>query len=88
MSIDIHSLMAMVDMTKLLQKSDSTNIQISDLVHAMAVSEPCLFGNSTANLMPVEYSDKVDITMCIAHINNWTPYDDDAQGGTWVRLPK
>ena len=77
MSIDIHSLMATVDMTKLLQKSDSTNIQISDLVHAMALSEPCLFGNSTANLMPVEHYDKVDIIICNAHLNNWTPYDDD-----------
>ena len=53
MSIDIHSLMATVDMAKLLQKTESTNIQISDLIHAMAISEPCLFGNSTANLMPV-----------------------------------
>lgn len=61
MSIDIHSLMATVDMTKLLQKTDSTNIQISDLIHAMALSEPCLFGNSTANLMPVT-EVKYDLT--------------------------
>ena len=29
------------------------NIQIADLVKAMAISEPCLFNNSSANLMPV-----------------------------------
>jgi len=32
---------------------DSENIQIADLVKAMASSEPCLFNNSAANLMPV-----------------------------------
>ena len=32
---------------------DPKNIQIADLVKAMAVSEPCLFNNSSANLMPV-----------------------------------
>ena len=53
MSIDIHSLMATVDMSKLLQKSDSKNIQIGDLIKAMALSEPCLFNNSADNLMPV-----------------------------------
>jgi len=32
---------------------DPQNIQIADLIKAMAVSEPCLFHNSAANLMPV-----------------------------------
>jgi hypothetical protein len=32
---------------------DRENIQIADLVKAMVEAEPCLFGNSTANLMPV-----------------------------------
>jgi len=32
---------------------DPANIQIADLVKAMASSEPCLFHNSAANLMPV-----------------------------------
>jgi len=32
---------------------DSQNIQIADLVKAMAASEPCLFHNSATNLMPV-----------------------------------
>lgn len=32
---------------------DSQNIQIADLVKAMAASEPCLFNNSATNLMLV-----------------------------------
>ena len=32
---------------------DLQNIQIADLIKAMAASEPCLFHNSLANLMPV-----------------------------------
>ena len=32
---------------------DPENIQIADLVKAMALSEPCLFNNSATNLMPV-----------------------------------
>lgn len=32
---------------------DPENIQITDLVKAMVASEPCLFHNSIANLMPV-----------------------------------
>jgi len=59
MSIDVHSLMSIVDMSKLLKKSDSKNIQISDLVKAMAQSEPCLFHNSSNNLMPVVKKDSV-----------------------------
>jgi len=59
MSIDVHSLMSIVDMSKLLKKSDSKNIQISDLVKAMAQSEPCLFHNSSDNLMPVVKKDSV-----------------------------
>lgn len=64
MSIGADSLMAMVDMSKLLDKEalekgrvlakqSGTNIQITDLIQAMASSEPCLFANSSANLMPV-----------------------------------
>lgn len=32
---------------------DPENIQITDLIKAMMLSEPCLFHNSTSNLMPV-----------------------------------
>jgi len=45
--------MSTVDMGKLLKKSDSKNIQVNDLVKAMEQSEPCLFHNSSDNLMPV-----------------------------------
>lgn len=59
MSIDVHSLMSIVDMSKLLKKSDSKNVQINDLVRAMVLSEPCLFNNSLDNLMPVNEKDFV-----------------------------
>ena len=53
MSIDVHSLMATVNLDKLIQKVDSKNLQVNDLINAMVESEPCLFGNSSVNLMPV-----------------------------------
>lgn len=52
MSIDVHALMSMVDMHKLIPKV-SRNIQISEVIKAMINSEPCLFHNSEDNLMPV-----------------------------------
>ena len=36
---------------------DPENIQITDLIKAMAFSEPCLFNNSSTNLMPVIVKD-------------------------------
>ena len=62
MSIDVYSLMSCVDMRKLLDKETlekgrvikkqiNHNIQINDLVKAMISSEPCLFNNSSDNLM-------------------------------------
>ncbi len=39
---------------------DPSNIQIADLIKAMALSEPCLFNNSAVNLMPV-ISKELDI---------------------------
>ena len=36
------------------------NIQINDMVKAMIDSEPCLFNNSTENLMPVTQKSSVD----------------------------
>ena len=64
MSVGADSLMGSLDMSKLLdketlekgrviKKQTNSNIQINDLIQAMASSEPCLFGNSSANLMPV-----------------------------------
>jgi len=53
MSLDVHALMSIIDMSKLLKKSGNHNIQTKDLVRAMALSEPCLFNNDKANLMPV-----------------------------------
>jgi len=53
MSLDVHSLMSIVDMGKLLRKSGNHNIQTKDLVRAMVMSEPCLFNNDKANLIPV-----------------------------------
>lgn len=40
----------------------SKNIQVADLVNAMAQSEPCLFNNSESNLMPVTIK-KLDIPL-------------------------
>jgi len=68
MSVGADSLMGSIDMSKLLdketlergrvlRKQTNSNIQISSLVRAMAESEPCLFGNSSANLMPVTTKD-------------------------------
>jgi len=53
MSLDVHALMSIVDMSKLLRKSGNHNIQTKDLVRAMVMSEPCLFNNDKANLIPV-----------------------------------
>jgi len=55
MSLDVHALMSIVDMSKLLKKSDNLNIQPNDLVKAIVMSEPCLFHNASTNLMPVSY---------------------------------
>jgi hypothetical protein len=46
---------------------DPKNIQIADLVKAMVEAEPCLFGNSSANLMPVivkELNEPMEETKC------------------------
>ena len=42
---------------------DPHNIQIGDLIHAMAASEPCLFNNSSENLMPVVAGTSVIIPL-------------------------
>ena len=53
----------------------SHNLQIRDVIDAMAQADPDLFDNETATLMPVEHHDKLDIAICDAHLNNLTPYD-------------
>ena len=62
MSVGADSLMATVDMGKLLNKEtlekgrvkrDGVNVQVKELIKAMMDSEPCLFHNSEDNLMPV-----------------------------------
>jgi len=64
MSVGADSLMFHINMSKLLDKEtletgrvikpkSSKNVQIGDLVRAIAASEPCLFNNSSENLMPV-----------------------------------
>lgn len=64
MSVGADSLMFHINMSKLLDKEtletgrvirtkSSKNVQIGELVRAIATSEPCLFNNSPENLMPV-----------------------------------
>ncbi len=88
MSIGADSLMATVDMSKLLnketlergrvdRKQESHNLQIGEIIDAIAQTEPELFGQGKTILMPVKHSGKLDIPICDAHINNLTPYDED-----------
>ena len=88
MSIGADSLMATVDMFKLLDKKTLEkgrvvvgmkphNLQIGEVIDAIAQTEPELFGRGTATLMSVKHSGRLDIPICDAHINNLTPYDED-----------
>jgi hypothetical protein len=88
MSVGADSLMATVDMSKLLDKETlergrvtreqkSRNLQIGEVIDAITQTEPELFGQGTAILMPVNQSSSLDIPICDAHLNNLTPYDDD-----------
>ncbi len=85
MSIGADSLMATVNMTKLLDKETleagrvikNHNLQISMVVDAIAQTEPELFGKGTATLMAVKHTDKLDIPICGKHLNDLTPYDVD-----------
>ncbi len=56
-------------------REESHNLQIHDVINAMAQADPDLFDNENATLMPVEHRDKLDIAICDAHLNNLTPYD-------------
>ena len=59
-------------------RKESHNLQIAEVIDAIAQSDPDLFDNENATLMPVEYRDKLDIAICDAHLNNLTPYDAPA----------
>ena len=88
MSVGIDSLMGHLDMSKLLNKEtlergravitmESRNLQISEVIDAIAQTEPELFGKGAATLMPVNHVDKLDIPICDSHLNNLTPHDHD-----------
>ena len=88
MTVGADSLMATVDMFKLLDKktlekgrvvvgTKPHNLQIGEVIDAIAQTEPELFGRGTATLMSVKYGGRLDIPICDAHINNLTPYDED-----------
>lgn len=59
-------------------RKQSHNLQISEVIDAIAQADPDLFDNDNATLMPVEYRDKLNIVICDAHLNNLTPYDAPA----------
>jgi len=42
----------------------SYNLQIRDVIDAIADADPDLFDNDDAILMPVNHRDKLDITIC------------------------
>ena len=80
MSVGADSLMGHLDMNKLLNKEtfekgravatiESRNLQISEVIDAIAQTEPELFGKGTATLMPVNHVDKLDIPICDSHLN-------------------
>ena len=88
MSVGIDSLMGHLDMSKLLNKEtlergravitmESRNLQISEVIDAIAQTEPELFGKGAATLMPVNHVDKLNIPICDSHLNNLTPHDHD-----------
>ena len=67
MSVGADSLMGHLDMSKLLNKEtlergravvtmESRNLQIGEVIDAIAQTEPELFGKGTATLMSVKYS--------------------------------
>ena len=72
MSVGVDSLMGHLDMSKLLDKEtlergravptmESRNLQIGEVIDAIAQTEPELFGKGTATLMPVNQSSGLDI---------------------------
>ena len=45
-------------------RKESHNLQITEVINALADTEPDLFGNGTATLMPVTYSDSTAVVIC------------------------
>ena len=86
MSVGIDSLMGHLDMSKLLDKEtlekgraavkmESHNLQIGEVIDAIAQTEPELFGQGTAILMPIKESNRLDIPICDSHLNSLTTHD-------------
>jgi hypothetical protein len=80
--------MSHLDMNKLLDKEtlergrvvvtmESRNLQIGEVIDAIAQTEPELFGKGAATLMPVNHVDKLYIPICDSHLNNLTTHDHD-----------
>ena len=42
----------------------SHNLQIAEVIDAIAQTEPDLFGQGNAILMPVQYSDRLALVIC------------------------
>ena len=45
-------------------RKHSTNLQIGIVIDAIAQTEPDLFGEGNAVLMPVQYSDRLALVIC------------------------
>ena len=45
-------------------RKESHNLQITEVIDAIAQSDPDLFDNKTATLMPVTYSDSTAVVIC------------------------
>ena len=98
MSVGADSLMGHLDMSKLLDKEalergraavkmESHNLQIGEVIDAIAQTEPELFGEGTATLMPVNQSSSLDIPIFNARINDLGPYDEPVKQGSSKKLP-
>ncbi len=56
-------------------REESHNLQIHDVINAIAEADPDLFDNKTATLMPVKHCDNLDIPICDANLNNLATHD-------------
>ena len=51
----------------------STNLQISNVIDALGQTEPELFGQGNAILMPVQYSDRLASVICDSSLGETIP---------------
>ena len=51
----------------------STNLQIGEVIDALAQTEPDLFGEGNATLMPVQYSDRLASVICDSSLGETIP---------------